>query len=306
MRLDIKNITKKYGSHFALDDISLSIPEGRIVGLLGPNGAGKTTLIRIITQITSADSGEICIDGCPIQQSDVYGIGYLPEERGLYKKMKVGEQCLFFAQLKGMSKRDATKQLMHWFEKFDIASWWNRKLDELSKGMQQKVQFITTVVHRPQLIILDEPFSGFDPVNADIIKNEVRELNANGSTIILSTHDMNSVEALCDEIALLNQSKIMLSGNVSAIRQQHKSNMLQVRIVNVDSLTEDNKSSLSSDAFEIVSLQTKGDYTDLRIHNKAGTTCNELIQFLLDKYEIISFKEEMPTMHEIFIQTVKQ
>lgn len=301
MHLSIENITKKYENHVALNDISVQIPENQIFGLLGPNGAGKTTLIRIITQITAADSGRICINNRPIQPTDVYNMGYLPEERGLYKKMKVGEQCLFFAQLKGMSKQDATRQLKCWFEKFDIGSWWNRKLDELSKGMQQKVQFITTVVHKPRLIILDEPFSGFDPVNSSLIKNEVLELKANGTTVILSTHDMNSVEELCDEIALLNQAKIMLQGNIGAIRQQHKSNMLQIRIAHDELFKQEE---LPPD-FEIISQQAQDNYIDLRIHNKAGISNNELIRQLLNQYEILSFKEEIPTMNELFIQTVK-
>src|SRR5882762_6353455 len=223
--LSAKNIVKRYASHTALDDVSLDIPEQSIFGLLGPNGAGKTSLIRIINQITGPDSGELYFRGERLTQKHIEQIGYLPEERGLYKKMEVGEQALYLAQLKGMTKTEAKKKLKYWFEKFEIDAWWNKKVEELSKGMQQKVQFIVTVLHEPKLLILDEPFSGFDPINAKIIKNEILHLKQQGSTILFSTHNMGSVEELCDNIALINQSKKIVDGSVKDIRKEYKSNM---------------------------------------------------------------------------------
>ena len=226
--LSAKNIVKRYSSHTALDDVTLEIPNQSIFGLLGPNGAGKTSLIRIITQITGPDSGEIIFGGEKLSQKHIGQIGYLPEERGLYKKMEVGEQALYLAQLKGMSKAEAKKKLKLWFEKFEIDTWWNKKVEELSKGMQQKVQFIVTVLHEPKLLILDEPFSGFDPINANIIKNEILHLKKQGSTILFSTHNMGSVEELCDNIALINKSKKILDGSVKDIRKQFKSNIYEI------------------------------------------------------------------------------
>lgn len=230
--LEAKDVVKQYAGHLALDRVSIAVPEGKIFGLLGPNGAGKTTLIRIINRITAPDSGEILFNGHSSQPEDIYSIGYLPEERGLYKKMKVGEQAIYLAQLKGLSYNEAESRLKQWFEKFDITSWWDRKLEELSKGMQQKVQFIITVIHKPQLLIFDEPFSGFDPVNADLLKQEILELKQAGHTIIFSTHNMASVEEICDEIALINRSQVVLSGKVSDIKKRFKTNTFNIQLRN--------------------------------------------------------------------------
>ena len=223
MKIEVINVTKRYADHLALDNVSLSVPEGQIYGLLGPNGAGKTTLIRILNQITGPDMGKVLIDGEPLQPKHVERIGYLPEERGLYKKMKVGEQAIYLAQLKGISKPEATRRLRQWFEKFEIGNWWNKTVEELSKGMQQKVQFITTVIHEPDILIFDEPFSGFDPINANLLKESILELRDKGATILLSTHNMNSVEELCDSISLINKGEKILEGKVSDIKEQHRS-----------------------------------------------------------------------------------
>ena len=223
MKIEVINVTKRYADHLALDNVSLSVPEGQIYGLLGPNGAGKTTLIRILNQITGPDMGKVLIDGEPLQPKHVERIGYLPEERGLYKKMKVGEQAIYLAQLKGISKPEATRRLKQWFEKFEIGDWWNKTVEELSKGMQQKVQFITTVIHEPDILIFDEPFSGFDPINANLLKESMLELRDKGATILLSTHNMNSVEELCDSISLINKGEKILEGKVSDIKEQHRS-----------------------------------------------------------------------------------
>lgn len=219
--LKVEHVSKTFGTHRALDDVSLSVPEGKIYGLLGPNGAGKTTLIRIINHITAPDSGEVIFDGHRLSQDDVARIGYLPEERGLYKKMKVGEQAVFFAQLKGLSRQEAVRELKRWFERFGISSWWNRRVNELSKGMAQKVQFIVTVLHRPKLLIFDEPFSGFDPINANLLRDEILRLKAEGFTVIFSTHNMSSVEEICDNITLINQGRNILTGNVEELRRQY-------------------------------------------------------------------------------------
>ena len=223
MKIEVINVTKRYAEHVALNNVSLSVPEGSIYGLLGPNGAGKTTLIRILNQITGPDTGKVLIDGEPLRPQHVERIGYLPEERGLYKKMKVGEQAIYLAQLKGISKPEATKRLKAWFEKFEVGDWWNRPVEELSKGMQQKVQFITTVIHEPDILIFDEPFSGFDPINANLLKESILELRDKGATILLSTHNMNSVEELCDSISLINKGEKILEGKVSEIKEQHRS-----------------------------------------------------------------------------------
>ncbi len=227
--LKAENITKKYAEHTALDNVSIHVAKGKVFGLLGPNGAGKTTLIRIINRITVPDSGSVTFDGHPFTSDDVRCIGYLPEERGLYKKMKVGEQAMYLARLKGMSKSDARRELTRWFEKFDIMPWWDKKLEELSKGMQQKVQFVTTVVHRPQLMIFDEPFSGFDPVNAELLKREILELRDKGHTIIYSTHNMASVEDVCDDIALINKSRVVLSGSVTEVKRRFSDGRYEIR-----------------------------------------------------------------------------
>ena len=277
--LETKNVIKQYAGHRALDKVSIQVSEGKIFGLLGPNGAGKTTLIRIINQITAPDSGEVIFKGRHYLPDDIYNIGYLPEERGLYKKMKVGEQAVYLARLKGLSANEAKKRIQVWFEKFEIMSWWNKKLEELSKGMQQKVQFVTTVIHDPELLIFDEPFSGFDPINTELLKNEILELKSKGKTIIFSTHNMASVEEICDDIALIDNSKLVLSGNVSEIRFRHKTNIFNVR-------TADSKS--------------------FKIKKTDGMSNSELLADLLKTNEIISFEEEIPSMNEIFIKTVNQ
>ncbi len=295
--LEAKNIVKQYAGHKALDGVSLQVPKGCIYGLLGTNGAGKTTIIRIINRITAPDSGEILINGKPSQASDIFGIGYLPEERGLYKKMKVGEHAVFLAQLKGLSKRDAEEKISFWFDKFDISSWRYKKVEELSKGMQQKVQFITTVIHDPELLILDEPFSGFDPVNAELLKSEILELKAKGKTIILSTHNMESVEALCDEITLINKSQAVLQGNVKEIRERYKTDEFIIAV-------KGSAFEFESDIFETESMSTEDDQTSIRIKKRVDVGNSEILQQVSTKYEIVSFNEILPSMNEIFIQTV--
>jgi ABC-2 type transport system ATP-binding protein len=296
--LEAENIVKQYTNHLALDHVSVHIPRGKIFGLLGPNGAGKTTLIRIINRITAPDSGTVCFDGHPSQTSDIYRIGYLPEERGLYKKMKVGEQALYFAQLKGLKYGDAKKRLARWFEKFDIMPWWNKKLDELSKGMQQKVQFIITVIHEPDLLIFDEPFSGFDPINTDLLKNEMLELKKNGHTLIFSTHNMASVEEICDEIALINHSKVVLDGDVHDIRNRFKENIFRLCVTN------DQPVSASPGVFSVLSADEKAGYTEVRIQKETSIANSALLSALAKQYEIQSFVEELPSMNDVFIRTV--
>ena len=295
--LETKDVVKQYSGHLALDKVSIQVPKQKIFGLLGPNGAGKTTLIRIINRITAPDSGEVFYDGRPLQANDVFKIGYLPEERGLYKKMKVGEQSIYLSQLKGLSAREAEKRLKTWFAKFDIGSWWNKKLEELSKGMQQKVQFIITVVHDPDLLIFDEPFSGFDPVNTELLKNEILELKEKGKTIIFSTHNMASVEEICDEIALIDRSKVVLSGNVEEVRSRYKNHTFKVAI-NGENLVAD------ANLCEIVEYQ-KGYHSHIfRVKKLQAMSNSELLSALLPHNEIVSFEEEIPSMNEIFIQTV--
>lgn len=295
--LEAKNVIKQYAGHVALNGVSLQVPKGCIYGLLGPNGAGKTTLIRIINRITAPDSGEVLINGKPSQASDIFGIGYLPEERGLYKKMKVGEHAVFLAQLKGLSKRDAEEKISFWFDKFDISSWRHKKVEELSKGMQQKVQFITTVIHDPDLLILDEPFSGFDPVNAELLKSEILELKAKGKTIILSTHNMESVEALCDEITLINKSHAVLQGNVKEIRERYKTDEFTV-------VVKGSTFDIESVHFAIESVAIDDDQTNIRIRKTGDSGNSEILKEISGKYEIVSFNEILPSMNEIFIQTV--
>lgn len=294
--LKVNNVVKQYAGHRALDGISLDIPEGTVYGLLGPNGAGKTTLIRIINCITAPDSGEVLLKGKKLQLEDVRNIGYLPEERGLYKKMKVGEQAVYLARLKGMSKADARKSLKLWFEKFEIQDWWDKKVEELSKGMAQKVQFITTILHKPELLIFDEPFSGFDPVNADLMKREILELRDQGATIIFSTHNMESVEELCENISLVNKAKVVLQGNVAEIRASHASDTLFVKTA--DAVTLEN--------CEIISqIQKNGVFeTTLKKHN--GKSNNEILQEIIAQTQVYSFDELLPTMNDIFIRTVKE
>lgn len=279
--LETEDVVKQYSGHLALNKVSIQVPKGKIFGLLGPNGAGKTTLIRIINRITAPDSGLVRFNGHASCPEDIYHIGYLPEERGLYKKMKVGEQAIYLAQLKGLSYPEARKRLTHWFEKFDIMPWWNRKLEELSKGMQQKVQFIITVIHQPELLIFDEPFSGFDPVNADRLKQEILELKQAGHTIIFSTHNMSSVEEICDEIALINRSQVVLSGNVNEVRQRFKTNAYIIKVRKED-----------------------GNIEELQLRKEGSVSNSEWLTELASRYEIISFTEEIPSMNDIFINTV--
>lgn len=279
--IEIMNVSKSFGEKVALENVSLEIPEGKIFGLLGPNGAGKTTLIRIINRITIPTSGQVLFQGKPITQSDVERIGYMPEERGLYRKMKVGEQAMYFAQLKGMSKADAQASLKEWFERFGIQKWWNKKVEELSKGMAQKVQFITTVVHNPKLLILDEPFSGFDPVNAEIVRREILRLKEEGSTIILSTHDMSSVEELCDNLALINNSHVVITGGVDEIRRQFGKNEV-----------------------ELVYTDEQGTHTSILPKETDGALTLE--SYLQKGVNIVSYRELIPRMNDIFIKLVSE
>ncbi len=301
--LSIENVSKAYSNKVALQNVSFSVHEGTILGLLGPNGAGKTTLIRIINQITLADEGKVLLYDNPIKVDDVIRFGYLPEERGLYKKMKVGEQALYLSQLKGMPKKEALKELKKWFEKFDITSWWDKKIEELSKGMQQKVQFIISVLHKPFVLIFDEPFSGFDPINANIIKNELIEMKKNGVTIMLSTHNMASVEELCDEIVLINASQNVLNGKVSDVKQQYKENVYEVTFkgfINYIDLAHRYQyeilSHIEQDGFHTIKLKM----LDSQIQS------NTLLEALLPVGQIVSYKELLPSMDEIFIKVVKQ
>jgi ABC-2 type transport system ATP-binding protein len=298
--LSAKNIVKRYATHTALNDVSLEIPNQSIFGLLGPNGAGKTSLIRIINQITGPDSGELFFEGQKLAQNHIEQIGYLPEERGLYKKMEVGEQALYLAQLKGMPKAEAKKKLKYWFEKFEIDAWWHKKVEELSKGMQQKVQFIVTVLHEPKLLILDEPFSGFDPINANLIKNEILNLKKQGSTILFSTHNMGSVEELCDDIALIHKSKKILEGSVKEIRKQFRSNTYEIEFTgNMMGFTN----ALWTGA-ELLEHSADGRQCKARIKLVGKTTSNELLQSVLPAVEIHSFNEIVPSMNDIFISKV--
>ncbi len=296
--LETKDVVKQYAAHLALNKVSIRVPEARVFGLLGPNGAGKTTLIRIINRITAPDSGEVLFGNRPLQEKDIYNIGYLPEERGLYKKMKVGEQSIYLARLKGLSREEAKRRLTLWFEKFEIMSWWNKKLEELSKGMQQKVQFVTTVIHDPQLLIFDEPFSGFDPVNAELLKNEILALKNQGKTIIFSTHNMASVEEICDEIALINRSRVVLNGNVEEVRSAHKTNIFRVQ-------TAGNELDMSGSACERVGEERKPHSLVFRLKKNDDRMSNsEFLASLLKNNEIRLFEEEIPSMNDIFIRTV--
>ncbi|MDB4126871.1 ATP-binding cassette domain-containing protein [Flavobacteriales bacterium] len=287
-----KDIVKEYGDYIALNKVSITVPKGSIYGLLGPNGAGKTTLMRIINQITAPDSGSLIFDGVPLSKHHILDIGYLPEERGLYKKMKVGEQALYLAQLKGMSYDEALEKLKFWFKKLDILSWWNKKVDELSKGMAQKIQFVVTVIHEPKLLIFDEPFSGFDPINAAIIRKEILELSQKGTTIIFSTHRMESVEEICDHIALINKAQTILEGPIEKIKNQFANNSYEV--ITIDRVLNEN------DYFSIIS-QEDNNYSLLL---KEGKTQQEALQSIIQQTEIISFRKEMPSMEEIFIKAI--
>lgn len=296
------NVVKEYAGHVALSGVSITVKESSVFGLLGPNGAGKTTLIRIINQITAPDSGELYFEGRPLKSDDIYRIGYLPEERGLYKKMKVGEQAVYLAQLKGMSKKEALKNLKYWFEKFEIQAWWGKKVEELSKGMAQKVQFITTVIHRPKLLIFDEPFTGFDPINTNLIKNEILELRKQGTTIIFSTHNMSSVEEICDHIALINKSKKILDGQIDAVKQQFKTNTFEVVYRGE---TSDLHHGLERH-FNILEQEKTAYNNRMKIQLNAGQTNNELLRLLMNQFEIVSFKELIPSMNEVFINVVEK
>ena len=297
--LEAKNIDKAYAGHQALKDVSLRVPEGKVYGLLGPNGAGKTTLIRIINRITAPDQGQVLWQNRPMLPTDIAQIGYLPEERGLYKKMKVGEQALYLARLKGLSKQDAQLRLNYWFDKFDISSWTNKKLEELSKGMAQKIQFIITVLHEPKLLIFDEPFSGFDPINAQLLRDEILYLKQQGATVIFSTHNMGSVEEICDEITLINKSKVVLEGKVDAIRRQYAKDNFIVKIANPEAPLQ------AGNTFELLNQEEHKGILQLQIHRKEGVITRELLQELNALYHIQSFEEELSSMNDIFIQTVQ-
>lgn len=301
--LEVNSVSKQYSGHKALDDVSISVPEGKVYGLLGPNGAGKTTLIRIINHITAPDTGSVIFDGHQLEQSDVAHIGYLPEERGLYKKMKVGDQAVFFARLKGLSKQEAVKALRDWFERFEISSWWNRKVEELSKGMAQKVQFIITVLHRPRLLIFDEPFSGFDPINANLLRNEILRLRDEGSTIIFSTHNMGSVEEICDNITLLNHGKNILTGNVDELRRQFSDGRYTIDFKgDPKKLLESLNPMLAESAFESAHYER----LRLKMHLTPGATLREAIAAANPVVEISAVNETIASMNNIFIETVGQ
>ena len=299
--IECKNVCKNFGTKVALDNVSLDVPEGKIYGLLGPNGAGKTTMIRIINRITIPNSGEVLFNGRPITQRDVEKIGYLPEERGLYRKMEVGDQAMYLAQLKGMSERDARAELKKWFVKFGIQDWWKKKVEELSKGMAQKVQFITTVVHKPSLMILDEPFSGFDPVNAELIRKEILELKEQGATIILSTHNMESVEELCDNIALINKSHLVLSGGVDEIRRQYGNNHVELIYSGENALAP------VEGLFSVISdTDDNGRHTAVLSLDHEGLG-NEVLTAVIGQGLLVnSFKELLPRMNDIFIKLVTE
>ncbi|MEA5139541.1 ABC transporter ATP-binding protein [Arcicella rigui] len=294
--LEAHNVVKRYAGHTALNDVSIEVPKGSIFGLLGPNGAGKTSLIRIINQITAPDEGYILLGGEKLQPKHIEAIGYLPEERGLYKKMKVGEQLLYLAQLKGMSKAEATEKLKQWFIKFDIKDWWNKNVEDLSKGMQQKTQFIATIVHEPQLIILDEPFSGFDPINANLLKDEILELKEKGTTIIFSTHRMESVEELCDHIALINKSKVVLHGAKKEVKNRFRDN----------SYTATFEGTLQeSPFFSVVDTKPLEDnITQVHLKLQDDVSVNQLINALIQQVSLKSFNENIPSFNEIFIKVV--
>ncbi|MEO4006646.1 ATP-binding cassette domain-containing protein [Flavobacterium supellecticarium] len=302
--LEVKNVVKQYGDYTALNSVSLKVPKGSIYGLLGPNGAGKTSLIRIINQITMPDSGEVILDGEKLAPHHVQHIGYMPEERGLYKTMKVGEQALYLAQLKGLSKAEAKKQLQYWFEKLEIQGWWNKKIQELSKGMAQKIQFVVTVLHQPKLLIFDEPFSGFDPVNANIIKDEILELKKKGSTIIFSTHRMESVEEMCDDIALIHKSNKLIEGKLIDVKKEHRTNAFEVGILsdNIERLMYE-----LTQQFTLEQTNFKSLNDELKLEVQLGNgTPNALLNILTQNGQVTHFVEKIPSVNDIFIQTVSR
>ena len=299
-KITVNEVTKKYADHTALDRICIDIPEHCIYGLLGPNGAGKTTLIRILNQITAPDSGQVMIDGEPLCQKHIAHFGYLPEERGLYKKMKVGEQAVYLAELKGIKKAEAQKRLKEWFDKFEIGGWWDKKVEELSKGMQQKIQFITTIIHEPDILIFDEPFSGFDPINANLLKESILALRDKGATVLLSTHNMASVEELCDSITLINNGKSILQGKVSDIKRQHDTHQREIIVRCADVLQVMN----IADTYNNIKVEhtDRPDETKLTLFSESP---NDLISQLLQIGQLVSFKEVLPSMNDIFIQEVQ-
>ncbi|WP_065218489.1 MULTISPECIES: ABC transporter ATP-binding protein [Butyricimonas] len=297
------NIVKTYANHKALDDVSINIPEGSIYGLLGPNGAGKTSLIRIINQITAPDSGEIFFRNEHLKPTDVNRIGYLPEERGLYKKMKVGEQAVYLARLKGISKSEAVTRLKMWFEKFGIETWWDKKVEELSKGMAQKVQFITTVLHEPELLIFDEPFSGFDPINVELLKKEILELRKKGTTIIFSTHNMGSVEEICSHITLINKSRKIIEGPINQIREKYANNTYQLSCRYNPGF---DPGTIVGNEFEIVSQRVEGERQDIILRQNSYCSTNTLLSRVLPQADIISYQKIIPSMNDIFIKLVKE
>lgn len=296
--LEARDIVKRYAKHTALDGVSINVRRGRVFGLLGPNGAGKTTLIRIINRITMADSGSVTFDGHPLAADDIYNIGYLPEERGLYKKMKVGEQAIYLARLKGLDRRTAVERLRRWFDKFDINPWWDKKVEELSKGMQQKVQFVTTVLHEPQLLIFDEPFSGFDPVNTELLKREILALKEKGHTIVFSTHNMSSVEEICDDFALINHSRVVLDGTVADVRRQFRTGIYDLSTSSDHILTPFN-------GVEVLSSSKREHSTQYRLRKTDDSMTNsQLLTHIASQVEIESFQEQIPSMNEIFLKVV--
>ena len=299
MKIEVKNVTKRYAEQLALNDVSLQVPEQTIYGLLGPNGAGKTTLIRILNQITGPDTGQVLIDGEPLRPKHIERIGYLPEERGLYKKMKVGEQAVYLAQLKGISKSEAEKRLKVWFEKFQITGWWNKTVEELSKGMQQKVQFITTVIHEPDILIFDEPFSGFDPINANLLKESILELREKGATILLSTHNMSSVEELCDSISLINKGEKILEGKVADIRRQYRTSTHEITVM------ADNRQSIMALTDDFNLKIENGEMADTLKITFVGDSAKELLTRIMDIGTLISYQEILPSMNDIFIEEVQ-
>ncbi len=300
--LQAKGLTRRYKDKVALNNFSINIPHGSIYGLLGPNGAGKTTFIRIVNQITAPDSGTILLNGEPLTNKTIGQVGYMPEERGLYKNMKVGEQALYFAKLKGLSTAEAKKRTEYWFEKLDMMSWWNKKLSELSKGMGQKVQFVITVIHNPSLLIFDEPFSGFDPVNAQIIANEILELRDKGTTIIFSTHRMESVEEMCDHVALINQSNKVLDGMIEEVRNQFKTGKFQIQL---NEIPADDLQNLANQ-FDISDVQTINQRTEFNLLYNKDIPTNQILQQLMQIGQVHQFKEIIPSMNDVFLEAVKQ
>jgi len=302
MLFEAKEVVKKYAEHTALNKVSISVPEQSIFGLLGPNGAGKTSLIRIINQIIAPDSGELLLKGRKLKPADVHRIGYLPEERGLYKKMKVGDQAIYLAQLKGLSATLAKKELLHWFQKFDITDWWEKKVEDLSKGMAQKIQFIVTIIHKPELLIFDEPFSGFDPINVNLLKKEILNLRDQGTTIIFSTHNMASVEEVCDHIALIDQAETILAGQVNQIKNDYKQNVFEAQVSgDIASLESDIK-----EHFKLIESVSTDIGQSLKIKIEEQKSSNDLVHLITKHSQLISFNELLPNMNEIFIRMVQK